>query len=31
VIVDGYRRSPPPEQDAWALQGAVAAIRAEPW
>jgi hypothetical protein len=31
AIVDGYRRVPAPERDLWALQGAVAAIKAEPW
>jgi len=31
AIVAGYEHNPPPAQDAWALQGALAAIRAEPW
>jgi hypothetical protein len=31
AIVAGYARHPPPEADAWALQGALSAIRAEPW
>ena len=31
AIVDGYRRVPAPDRDPWALQGAVAAIKAEPW
>ena len=31
AIVAGYERRPPTEQDAWTLQGALAAIRAEPW
>jgi Arc/MetJ-type ribon-helix-helix transcriptional regulator len=31
AIVDGYRRQPPPEHDAWSLAGALAAIKAEPW
>jgi metal-responsive CopG/Arc/MetJ family transcriptional regulator len=31
AIVAGYRRLPPVEQDAWTLQAALAAIRAEPW
>ena len=31
AIVDGYRRLPAPERDPWALHGAVAAIKAEPW
>ena len=30
AIVSGYERQPP-AQDAWALQGALAAIKAEPW
>jgi predicted transcriptional regulator len=31
AIVAGYERHPAPEPDAWTLQGALAAIRAEPW
>jgi metal-responsive CopG/Arc/MetJ family transcriptional regulator len=31
AIVAGYELHPAPEHDAWALQGAVAAIAAEPW
>ena len=31
AIIAGYAHDPTPEQDAWALQGALAAIRAEPW
>jgi Arc/MetJ-type ribon-helix-helix transcriptional regulator len=31
AIIAGYEQHPTPEQDAWALQGALAAIRAEPW
>lgn len=31
AIVDGYERLPPPERDQWAFEGAIAAIRAEPW
>lgn len=31
AIADGYRRKPPPAQDAWSLAGTLAAIRAEPW
>ena len=31
AIVEGYRRWPPPERDHWAFEGALAAIRAEPW
>lgn len=31
AIVAGYTRRPPPEQDTWALAGALSAIRAEPW
>ena len=31
AIVAGYERHPAPEQDAWALRGALAAISAEPW
>ena len=31
AIVAGYKRSPAPERDPWALEGAIAAIRAEPW
>ena len=31
AILAGYERVPAPEQDAWTLRGALAAIRAEPW
>ncbi len=31
AIVAGYEHHPAPEQDAWTLQGALAAISAEPW
>lgn len=32
AIVEGYRRIPPtPEEDAWAMQSAIAAIAEEPW
>jgi predicted transcriptional regulator len=31
AIVAGYERRPAASQDPWALQGAVAAIKAEPW
>jgi hypothetical protein len=31
AIVAGYERTPPPQHDAWALESALAAIRAEPW
>lgn len=31
AIVSGYERVPAEAADAWALQGALAAIRAEPW
>jgi hypothetical protein len=31
AIVAGYERQPPPEDDPWARQGALAAIRGEPW
>ncbi len=31
AIIDGYKRCPAPEHDPWALQSAVAAIKAEPW
>ena len=31
AIIAGYEHHPTPEQDTWALQGALAAIRAEPW
>ncbi len=31
AIVRGYDRKPPPGDDPWALEGALAAIRAEPW
>jgi len=30
-IVAGYERKPPPQDDAWTLRGALAAIEAEPW
>jgi hypothetical protein len=31
AIVDGYRHTPASDQDPWALAGALAAIKAEPW
>lgn len=31
AIVSGYARVPPPGGDPWATEGAIAAIRAEPW
>jgi len=31
AIVAGYERVPAPDRDPWALQSAIAAIRAEPW
>lgn len=31
AIVAGYERHPAPEQDAWTLESAIAAISAEPW
>jgi predicted transcriptional regulator len=31
AIVAGYARCPAGEADAWALEGAIAAIKAEPW
>ena len=31
AIVAGYEQHTAPEQDAWALASALAAIRAEPW
>jgi plasmid stability protein len=31
AIVAGYERHPPPKDDPWALESALAAIRAEPW
>ena len=31
AIVSGYQNCPAPDSDAWALAGAIAAIRAEPW
>src|SRR2546423_13752347 len=31
AIVDGYARVPAPEQDPRAFEGAIAAIKAEPW
>jgi Arc/MetJ-type ribon-helix-helix transcriptional regulator len=31
AISEGYARAPAPERDPWASEGAVAAIRAEPW
>lgn len=31
AIIEGYTRLPASERDPWAFQGAVAAIRAEPW
>ena len=31
AIIEGYRNQPPPDQDAWVLAGAIAAIKGEPW
>jgi Arc/MetJ-type ribon-helix-helix transcriptional regulator len=31
AIVQGYERVPASERDLWAFEGALAAIRAEPW
>jgi len=31
AIVEGYARAPAPERDPWAFEGALAAIKAEPW
>jgi len=31
AIVDGYKRTPASNRDPWALAGALAAIKAEPW
>lgn len=31
AIVEGYEHRPASERDPWALQGAVATIKAEPW
>jgi len=31
AIVEGYARTPALKRDAWAFEGALAAIRAEPW
>jgi Arc/MetJ-type ribon-helix-helix transcriptional regulator len=31
AIVEGYGRAPAPERDPWAFEGALAAIKAEPW
>ena len=31
AIVTGYEHRPAPQQDTWALQSAIAAIKAEPW
>jgi Arc/MetJ-type ribon-helix-helix transcriptional regulator len=31
AIVAGYAKHPAREPDAWALEGAIAAIKAEPW
>ena len=31
AIVEGYERVPAAERDPWALEGALAAIRAETW
>lgn len=31
AVVAGYERRPAASEDAWALHGAVAAIKAEPW
>jgi hypothetical protein len=31
AIVEGYARTPAPERDPWAFEGALAVIKAEPW
>jgi hypothetical protein len=31
AITEGYRRQPAPKDDAWALAGSLAMIKAEPW
>jgi hypothetical protein len=31
AIVAGYERAPAAERDPWALESALAAIKAEPW
>jgi hypothetical protein len=31
AISDGYARAPAPGSDPWASEGAIAAIKAEPW
>jgi predicted transcriptional regulator len=31
AIVEGYARAPAPGRDPWAFEGALAAIKAEPW
>lgn len=31
AIVEGYARTPAPKRDPWAFEGALAAIKAEPW
>jgi predicted transcriptional regulator len=31
AIIEGYERAPAPRGDPWTLQGAIAAIKAEPW
>ena len=31
AIVEGYARAPAPERDPWAFEGALAALKAEPW
>jgi Arc/MetJ-type ribon-helix-helix transcriptional regulator len=31
AIVAGYERAPAPQHDPWAFDGALAAIKAEPW
>lgn len=31
AIVEGYRRVPAHKRDPWAFEGALAAIKAEPW
>lgn len=31
AITEGYARVPAPPRDLWAIEGAIAAIKAEPW
>ena len=31
AITEGYARVPAPERDPWAIEGAIAAIKAESW